>query len=128
LARATIERATAAGAPFSCVAAYNVYGVGDIEGAAPARAMCWTSKTTSRSIAWRRLSAGAGIKGERLHEWAYLELADLDGGLAFFSSWALHGTTIERLVMLAFAMMAVIRVRANARMFDDQPPVTRTTG
>jgi hypothetical protein len=30
--------------------------------------------------AWRRLSAGAGTKGERLHDWAYLELADLDPG------------------------------------------------
>ena len=28
--------------------------------------------------AWRRLSAGAGTKGERLYDWAYLELADLD--------------------------------------------------
>jgi hypothetical protein len=24
--------------------------------------------------------AGAGTKGERLYDWAYLELADLDGG------------------------------------------------
>ena len=30
------------------------------------------------SSAWRRLSAGAGTKGGRLHDWAYLELADLD--------------------------------------------------
>ena len=28
--------------------------------------------------AWRRLSAGEGTKGARLHDWAYLELADLD--------------------------------------------------
>ena len=28
--------------------------------------------------AWRRLSAGAGSKGERLFDWAYLELADLE--------------------------------------------------
>ena len=27
---------------------------------------------------WRRLSAGEGTKGPRLHDWAYLELADLD--------------------------------------------------
>ena len=27
--------------------------------------------------AWRRLSAGAGAKGPRLHDWAYLELATL---------------------------------------------------
>ena len=30
--------------------------------------------------AWRCLSAGAGAKGERLHDWAYLELADLNAG------------------------------------------------
>ena len=30
--------------------------------------------------AWRRLSAGEGTKGPRLHDWAYLELADLDAG------------------------------------------------
>ena len=124
-------------------------------------------------------SAGAGTKGERLHDWAYVELADLDGGeynkaltgqtwtrgllirrkiadgdLAFFTTWAPQETTIERLakieghrwaiedsfeaaknelgldhnetrswhgwrrhvslVMLAFAMMASIRVHANA--------------
>ncbi len=128
---------------------------------------------------WRRLSAGAGTKGERLHDWAYLELADLgageynealagqawtrgllirrkiaDGDLAFFTTWAPTGTTIEKLakieghrwaiedsfettknelgldhnetrswhgwrrhvslVMLAFAMMAAIRIHANA--------------
>ena len=75
--------------------------------------------------AWRRLSAGAGTKGERLHDWAYLELADLDGGgysealagqdwtrallirrkiadgdLAFFTTWAPRGTTIERLTKI----------------------------
>jgi SRSO17 transposase len=27
---------------------------------------------------WRRLSAGDGTKGPRLHDWCYLELADLD--------------------------------------------------
>ena len=28
--------------------------------------------------AWHRLSAGSGAKGERLFDWAYLELADLE--------------------------------------------------
>src|SRR4051794_29945829 len=28
--------------------------------------------------AWHRLSAGSGSKGERLFDWAYLELADLE--------------------------------------------------
>ena len=128
--------------------------------------------------AWARLSAGEGTKGPRLHDWAYLELADLeaaeyddglsglwtrgllirrsiaDGELAFFSTWCPAGTGIEilvkveghrwaiedsletaknelgldhnetrswhgwhrhvSLVMLAFAMLAAIRCRANA--------------
>ena len=72
--------------------------------------------------AWARLSAGDGTKGLRLHDWAYLELADLeaaeyddgrtglwtrgllirrsiaDGELAFFSTWCPAGTGIEILV------------------------------
>ena len=126
---------------------------------------------------WQRLSAGAGTKGPRLHDWCYLELADLegvhgqpdnalwtrgllirrhigDGELAFFSTWCPNGTPLATLVrveghrwciedsfetaknelgldhnetrswhgwhrhtalvMLAFAMMAAIRHRANA--------------
>ena len=72
---------------------------------------------------WQRLSAGEGTKGARLHDWAYLELADLDAGrirrrsapglwtrgllirrniadgdLAFFSTWCPAGTRIEKLV------------------------------
>ncbi len=128
--------------------------------------------------AWRRLSSGEGTKGPRLHDWAYLELADLsageynsilkgkwtrgmlvrrnigDGDLAFFSTWCPQGTSMKKLVsveghrwaiedsfeaaknelgldhnetrswhgwhrhvslvMLAFAMMAAIRHKANA--------------
>lgn len=30
------------------------------------------------SAVWRRLSAGLGMKSERLHDWAYLELANLE--------------------------------------------------
>jgi SRSO17 transposase len=72
--------------------------------------------------AWRRLSSGEGTKGPRLHDWAYLELADLDaaeynsaltgewtrgllirrsiadGALAFFSTWCPKGTPTEKLV------------------------------
>jgi SRSO17 transposase len=70
---------------------------------------------------WKRLSAGAGTKGPRLHDWCYLELADLegqfnsandglwtrgllirrhiaDGDLAFFTTWCPAGTSIETLV------------------------------
>jgi len=75
---------------------------------------------TRRSSDWKRLSAGAGTKGPRLHDWCYLELADLeaepfnsandglwtrgllirrhiaDGDLAFFTTWCPAGTSIER--------------------------------
>ena len=71
---------------------------------------------------WQRLSAGAGTKGARLYDWAYLELADLDAGeytpegaglwtrgllirrrindaeSAFFTTWCPAGTSIETLV------------------------------
>lgn len=74
--------------------------------------------------AWHRLSAGAGTKGARLHEWAYLETADIeatyygeghpgvwtrgllirrhiaDGELAFFTTWCQAGTRIDALVQV----------------------------
>jgi SRSO17 transposase len=74
---------------------------------------------TRRSSDWKRLSAGAGTKGPRLHDWCYIELADLearqfnsaidglwtrgllirrrivDGDLAFFATWCPAGTSIE---------------------------------
>jgi len=141
--------------------------------------------------AWRRLPSGEGTKGPRLHDWAYLELADLDGGgynstitgkwtrgllirrnvadgdLAFFSTWCPRGTSREKLVsveghrwaiedsfetaknelgldhnetrswhgwhrhvslvMLAFAMMAIIRHQANARPLKKKMSRLRTT-
>jgi SRSO17 transposase len=210
LARAMIERAVAADVPFAWVAADSIYGVGDIEmmlrhqgkgyvlgvsGAHPFSS--WSGKPevvgTAEEIAeeldesaWQRLSAGAGTKGERLYDWAYCELADLeadeynaslpgvwtrgllirrsltDGELAFFSTWCPAGTPIVTLaavegrrwaiedafetaktelglahnetrswhgwhrhvslVMLAFAMMAAVRHRANHR-----PPPKRTS-
>ncbi|SEO16535.1 Transposase DDE domain-containing protein [Paracoccus alcaliphilus] len=150
-------------------------------------AIAGTAKDIANNVppdAWQRLSAGAGTKGERLHDWTYIELADLDaadfdadfgglwtrgllirrnisdGDLAFFSTWCPQGTPMETLVrieghrwaiedsfeaaknelgldhnetrswhgwhrhvslvMLAFAMMAVIRHHANAA----SPPKT----
>jgi SRSO17 transposase len=203
LALAMIGRAIAAGVPFAWVAADSVYGVGEVEtalrragkgyvlgvnashsfnswGAKPP--VAGTAETIAGALdpaAWRRLSAGEGTKGPRLYDWAYLELADLDGEaegyagsrglwtrgllirrsltdgeLAFFSTWCPAGTPAETLVsvegrrwaiedafetaktelgldhnetrswhgwhrhvslaMLAFAMLAVIRHRANA--------------
>jgi len=208
MALGMIERVISAGVAFGWVAADSVYGVGDIEMALRRAAKgyvlgvnathyfgSWVGKPevagTAEDIAkdldpaiWRRLSAGLGTKGERLHDWAYLELADLegdelspsakhlwtrgllirrhiaDGELAYFTTWCPAGTPIETLVaveghrwaiedsfetaknelglthnetrswhgwhrhvslvMLAFAMMAVIRHRANAA--DEQTP------
>ena len=202
IAQAMIARALAAKAPFCFVAADSVYGTGAVEttlrkagkgyvlGVASNHVFrSWGKKQrvggTAAKIAqglpksiWRRLPSGEGTKGPRLHDWAYVELADLDAGqynrtltaewtrgllirrsiadgdLAFFSTWCPKGTTIEKLVaveghrwaiedsfeaaknelgldhnetrswhgwhrhvslvMLAFAMMAVIRHHANA--------------
>jgi len=146
LALAMIERAVAAKVPFMWVAADSVYGVGEIEmalrragkgyvlgvnGTHPFNswgdrpAVAGTAKEIAQALpasAWARLSAGEGTKGPRLHDWAYLELADLeaaeyddglsglwtrgllirrsiaDGELAFFSTWCPAGTGIEILV------------------------------
>ena len=202
LARAMIERAINAGVPFAWVAADSVYGVGEIEMMLRRQAKgyvlgvnathpfnSWIGKPevagTAEAIAddlapsaWQRLSAGSGTKGERLYEWAYCELADLeageynatwiglwtrgllirrslaDGERAYFSTWCPAGTPISTLVavegrrcatedafetaktalgldhnetrswhgwhrhvslvMLAFAMMAAVRHRANS--------------
>jgi SRSO17 transposase len=146
LARAMIERAIAAGVPFRWVAADSIYGVGEIEMAlrragkgyvlgvsATHQFNSWGDKPllagTAEEIAqgldtsaWQRLSAGEGTKGERLYDWAYCELADLegaeynenrtelwtrglmirrsisDGELSFFSTWCPAGTEIATLV------------------------------
>jgi SRSO17 transposase len=146
LALAMIERAIAAGVPFTWVAADSVYGVGEIETALRRAGKgyvlgvnsshpfnAWGDKPlvagTAEEIAqalpasgWVRLSAGDGTKGPRLHDWAYLELADLeaaeyddsrsglwtrgllirrsiaDGELAYFTTWCPAGTGIAVLV------------------------------
>jgi SRSO17 transposase len=98
-----IGRAIAAGVPFAWVAADSVYGVGEVEtglrraGKGHVLGVSATHPFTSRigkpevagtaeaiargldDAARRRLSAGEGPKGPRLHDRAYLELADLDG-------------------------------------------------
>jgi len=146
LAARMIARAAAAGVPFRWVAADSVYGVGDIEGdlrqlgkgyvlgvGSTHVFRSWGKKPlvagTAAEIAntlepsdWKRLSAGEGTKGPRLHDWCYLELADLDtdefnaanhglwtrglllrrniedGELAYFTTWCPAGTAIETLV------------------------------
>jgi SRSO17 transposase len=146
LARVMVERALAAGVPFAWVVGDSIYGVSEVEMAlrragkgyvlgvaATSQFNSWGAKPpvagTAAAIAsaldpsaWRRLSAGAGAKGERLFDWAYLELADLeaaeynqtlaglwtrgllirrniaDGDLAFFATWCPAGTEMETLV------------------------------
>jgi SRSO17 transposase len=201
IARRMIARAIAAKIPFSFVAADSVYGTSDIETALRKAGKGYVLGVTANHVfhswgkkqfvrgtaakiaqslptAWRRLPAGEGTKGPRLHDWSYVELADLDvsqynsaltgewtrgllirrniadGDLAFFSTWCPKRTTMQKLVlveghrwaiedsfetaknelgldhnesrswhgwhrhvslvMLAFAMMAIIRHRANA--------------
>jgi len=82
LAAEMFKRALAAGVPFRWVAADSVYGVGDIERDLRPQRVIGTAEEiakTQRRSDWRRLSAGAGTKGPRLHDWCYLELADLEG-------------------------------------------------
>src|SRR2546423_12716952 len=103
LATRMIARAIAASVPFEWVAGDTVYGVGDIEqqlrqagkgyvlGVSSAHVFhSWGKRRsvagaaadiarTRRASDWKRLSAGAGTKGPRLHDWCYLELADLGG-------------------------------------------------
>jgi SRSO17 transposase len=147
LARAMIERAIGAGLPFAWVAADSIYGVGEVEMAlrraykgyvlgvtgqhqfwswgAPVEVFGTADEIagTLPASAWRRLSAGVGTKGPRLHDWAYLELATLpadavdpaldestwtrgllirrslaDASLAFFTTWCPAGTPVEALV------------------------------
>jgi SRSO17 transposase len=141
------ERTMAAGVPFAWVAADTVYGVSELEMALrragkgyvlgmPSTQAVWSSGARSDvagtaedvaaalpSAAWQQLSAGAGTKGPRVYDWAYVELADLDGpaqgypgsqglwtrGLlvrrsiadgacAFFATWCPAGTGIDTLV------------------------------
>jgi SRSO17 transposase len=146
LAVQMIERAIAGNVPFAWVAADSVYGVGDIEQALRRAgkgyvlgvssshhfgswigkpAVAGTAEEIAQELApsaWQRLSAGDGTKGARLHDWAYLELADLDAAdydkrrsgrwtrgllirrniaddeLAFFTTWCPAGTKIDALV------------------------------
>jgi SRSO17 transposase len=146
IARQMIARALAAKVPFAFVAADSVYGTGDIEtmlrkagkgyvlGVAANHVFrSWgkkqlvggTADNIAQSLpksAWRRLSSGEGTKGPRLHDWAYLELADLDvaqynstltgqwtrgllirrniadGAMAFFSTWCPMGTSAKKLI------------------------------
>jgi SRSO17 transposase len=141
-----VERVIAAGVPLAWVVGDSIYGVSEVEMAlrragkgyvlgvnATSQFNSWGAKPpvagTAAAIvgnldpsAWHRLSAGVGSKGERLFDWAYLELADLeateyneslsgvwtrgllirrniaDGDLAFFATWCPAGTAMKTLV------------------------------
>jgi SRSO17 transposase len=146
LASAMIGRAIDAGVPFSWVAADSVYGVSEVEktlrragkgyvlgvnsnhwfgSRSTAPLIAGEAKDIAQGLpveAWQRLSAGLGTKGERLYDWAYCPLADLDaeefgapapgpwtrgllirrsigdGECAYFTTWCPHGTSIDTLV------------------------------
>jgi SRSO17 transposase len=93
-----------------------------------------TAESVAKGLApsdWKRLSAGDGAKGPRLYDWAYVELADIDASdyeegrpglwtrgllirrtiadqdLAFFSTWAPAGTSIEKLVRVEGCRWAI---------------------
>jgi SRSO17 transposase len=215
LAVAMVEAAIRAGVPFAWVAADSVYGVGEVEmalrragkgyvlGVASTQQFSSWDKPepvagTAEAIAatlpdsrWVRRSAGAGTKGPRLYDWAYVELADLDawdffgcrseqtiwtrgllirrglsdGKMAFFTTWCPEGTPLEvlvevegrrwaiedafetaktelglahnetrswhgwhrhvSLVMLAFALLMVIRHKADTLTSPQKRPPTK---
>ena len=170
LARAMIERAIAADVPFAWVAGDSVYGVSEIEMMLRRQAKgyvlgvsgthpfsSWIDKPevagTAEEIAkeldesaWQRLSAGAGTKGERLYDWAYCELADLeadeyteslpgvwtrgllirrsltDGELAFFTTWCPAGTAMATLVAVEGRRWWPWRGGAGPSRMRSRPP------
>ena len=148
LAVGMVARAIAANVPFAWIAADSVYGVGELETALRragkgyvlgVHANHWFGSWQSKVLvageakeiaealparAWKCLSAGHGTKGERLYDWAYCPLADLDaaeydapvtgiwtrgllirrgladGELAYFTTWCPVGTPIKMLVQV----------------------------
>ena len=121
IARKMIAQAVRAKVPFGSVAADSVYGTGSIETmlrkagkgyvlgvAANHEFHSWSQKQvvggTAAEIAqnlpkraWRRLSAGEGTKGPRLHDWAYLELAGGIQRAALARAQSVIGEQIEAL-------------------------------
>nr|WP_215764754.1 IS701 family transposase [Gluconobacter sp. P1D12_c] len=149
LAREMIERSLYSGLPFEWVAADSVYGVGEIEMSLRHAAKGYVLGVAgshwfnswglgerpvageAREIAqdapredWVSLSAGHGTKGERIYDWLWCPLAELqgadyipaddrvwirgllvrrnpvDGDLAYFTVWCPSGTTLEKLVQV----------------------------
>jgi SRSO17 transposase len=110
LARRMIERALQAGAPYSWVAADEVYGnnsklrqwleehrVGYVLAIASDQRMRWPDQQLRRvdaiahvlpGLGWERVSAGSGSKGERLYDWTLIPGWQEDG-------WC-HGLLVRR--------------------------------
>jgi SRSO17 transposase len=110
LARRMIERALDAGAPFGWVAADEVYGnnsklrqwleqrrLSYVMAVASDQRLRWPDGKQRRAdqiahslpaLAWERLSAGAGSKGERLYDWTLIPAWEEDG-------WR-HGLLVRR--------------------------------
>lgn len=151
LALAIIQRAIDANVPFAFVAADSVYGTYDVEMAlrrankgyvlgvssdhhlhgGEIKGMAKTIAKGLSDTAWQRLSCGEGSKGDRLHDWAYVEIFDLDGKeifnrfqghwtkgllirrniadneLAFYITWCPLGTSIETLICVAGRRWAI---------------------
>jgi SRSO17 transposase len=110
LARRMIERALDAGAPFGWVAADEVYGnnsklrqwleqrrVGYVLAVASDQRLRWPDRERRRvdqiahslpALAWERVSAGSGSKGERMYDWTLIRGWEEDG-------WS-HGLLVRR--------------------------------
>lgn len=144
LAQEMLQRAIASQTPFAWVAADAVYGVSHLEmtlrhaGKGYVLGVKSSHRVKNLSLyaradelaqglpasAWKRCSAGEGVQGQRVHDWAYLKLMDqeasdynprssgvwtrgllirrrlLDGELAYFSTWAPQGTSLETLAQV----------------------------
>jgi len=110
LARRMIERALGAGTPFRWIAGDEVYGnnstlrawledrrLGYVLAVASDQRMRWPDREQRRvdaiahslpALAWERISAGQGSKGERLYDWTMIRSGEEDG-------WS-HGLLVRR--------------------------------
>jgi SRSO17 transposase len=140
LGLAMLERALEAGVPFAWVTGDSVYGADHrIRRRLEARGRGYVLAVTSGQRlgfvpvgnwlakvppdGWRRLSAGEGAKGPRLHDWAYLPFRGAAPGwrmgllirrspaepddLAFYLTHAPEGTTLAELVRVAGTRWAI---------------------
>ena len=149
LAQLMLERAVESGIPFGWVTGDAVYGSDrnlrrwlEEEGIPHVLAIksneqlwAWTEKGPRQVRAdrlaswvdesgWQRLSAGDGVKGPRVYDWARVEIRPLKesgkgywllarrsitklGELAYYVCFGLAGTTLEELVRIAGARWAI---------------------